>query len=105
MKPTYEELEAQNRALKRAISPLEDPIFTAEIEARLKTYEVPVRTLRGDEYYVISPVEFWSETCGGRPNRREVAELGRSLQALLWERTAINGERVFVKRVKNEQVG
>lgn len=105
MKPTYEELEAENRALKRAISPLEDPIFTAEIEARLKDYDVPVRTIRGGEYYVISPADFWAETCGGRPNRREVAELGRSLQALLWERTAINGERVFVKKVPDEQVG
>jgi hypothetical protein len=104
MKPTYKELEAQNKALRRAISPLEDPIFTSEVEARLKDYDVPIRTLRGDEYYVVAPADFWKETFGGLPNRREVAELGRSLQALLWERTAINGERVFVKRVNDGKV-
>lgn len=105
MKPTYEQLEAENRALRRAISPLEDPIFTSEIEGKLKTYDTPVRHLRGEDYHVVSPYEFWNEVYGSAPNRREVADLGRSLQALLWERTAINGERVFVKRVKNEQVG
>lgn len=101
MKPTYEELQEENQKLKRAISPLEDPVFTAELEEKLKDLDLSehTRPFRGEEYYVLSPSELWKELYDEKPNTHDVTVLGRSLQALLWERSALHGARVFVKRV------
>lgn len=102
MKPTYEELEAQNQELRRAISPLEDPIFTSELEAKLREWdgmEDTRRQFRGAEHYVLYPSTLWDRLYGHIPNKHEVTVISRSLQALLWERSAINGARVFVKKV------
>jgi len=102
MKPTYEELQSENLRLKRAISPMEDPIYTAELEAKLAVIDLSEykRNFRGAEHYIIYADQLWADIYGEAPNKHDVTVMGRSLQALLWERSALNGTRVFVKRVE-----
>lgn len=104
MKPTYKELELENKKLKRAISPMEDPIFTCALEDKLKKIDLSEKTrmFRGEEYYVLYPAELWAQMYETEPNTHDVTVLGRSLQALLWERSALHGTRVFVKRVEDK---
>ena len=97
-----EELVKEVEVLRRKLSPLEDKEFTQEFikasaDLDLMQYK---RDFRGAKYVVLDPVVIWEEVYGGRPNKREVMKLGRTLQALLWEPSAINGNRVFVKSLE-----
>lgn len=84
--------------LRKKISPLEDPELTEELRTRMRGLDLAPfrRKFRGTEYYVLTPQDAWGE----EPlNMKRTAAVGYSLQALFWERSALNGTRVFVKEV------
>lgn len=97
-----EDLVKEVEALRRKISPLENKEFTADLDKRMEKLGLSKyqRDFRGAPHIVLDPVVIWQEVFGGRPNRHDIMVLGRSLQALLWERSAINGARVFVKTLE-----
>lgn len=94
--------------LKNKLSPLENKSFTqgvleAMAYADLRKYE---RDFRGSKHYVLTPLEMWGECFSDEPCNYDLTVLGRSLQALYWERSALNGNLVFVKKVsEHEQFG
>lgn len=97
-----EELVKEVEALRRKLSPLEDKEFTKEFIESSKDLDLSQyrRDFRGKPHIVLDPVVVWKEVYGSHPKKCEVAMLGRTLQALLWERSALNGNRVFVKTVE-----
>ena len=101
MTKTYEELLEENKLLRRKISPLEDPDFTRHLEHKMKGLDLSKfrRNFRDGEYIVLYPNEFYELAFGEEGNTRDITDLGRSLQALLWERSAIIGKLCFVKEV------
>lgn len=97
-----EELVKEVEALRRKLSPLEDKEFTKKFieDSRDVDFMSFARTFRGVRSLVVSPVELWERVYATAPNKHQVMVLGRTLQALMWERSALNGERVFVKTVE-----
>lgn len=96
------ELEAENKLLRTKLSPLENPEFTTKLreamDEHLNFYDY-TRMFRGDEYFVLDALTVWAQCFGTEPNNRQLTDVGRSLQALLWERSALQGYTVFVKKV------
>jgi hypothetical protein len=94
--------------LMRLISPLEDPAVTSMIRQGLE-YAIsskdtlPLhRHMRGNKkYHRVVPTELWKALFGTAPDNKELTQLGRSLQALLWERSARNGLTVYIKSVED----
>lgn len=89
--------------LRSKISPLEDKKFTERITPLLEgadfaPYE---RKFRGKKCVVITPNEVWDIILPlERPNLHDLTVLGRSLQALLWERSYLRGNLVFTKTLQ-----
>ena len=100
-------LEEENRLLRYKLSPLEDKKFTEQLIPLflLVDLERYRRRFRGTEHYVLRALEIWHECFRTKPTGADLTKLGRSLQALLWERSALNGETIFVKQVtEHEQI-
>lgn len=97
--PLEKELLAENAMLRRKLSPLEDPEFTRQLALAMAKadFQDCLRPFRKDFYVVITP-KLVAERCFGdvAPQLPLLTNIGRSLQALCWERSAINGNLVFV---------
>lgn len=94
-----ERLEKEVELLRRKISPLEDKEFTRAFSEDLALCDLDQfkRDFRGAPHLVVHPAELWRLVLGTEPDTHDITVLGRTLQALLWERSALNGARVFVK--------
>lgn len=93
------QLEAEIRMLRHKLSPLQNPEFTEAVADRLALTNLSSynRKFRGGEYVTVTLGEMWRALWPEVvPDRRSLTNLGRSLQALLWERSALHGEVVFV---------
>lgn len=95
-----EELEKENARLRRKLSPLEDPVFTEKLKAALSGIDLNQfqRSFRGGPHIILRPNELWLMAFKTQPSNREMTVMGRSLQALGWERSALHGQRIFVMR-------
>lgn len=102
----YEELLEENARLRRKLSPLEDTDFTAKLAVRMGALNLSdrVRKFRRGKYVVITPREV-AELCGLSTDMPTLTNIGRSLQAMCWERSALNGNLVFVMSVEEYQNG
>lgn len=97
--------------LQHKISPLEDKEFTDKVLPRLKKaakgkkMDPHQRHYKGVLCVVLSPREAWELLFPeeSEPNLHELTVLGRSLQALLWERSYLKGLLVFSKPL--EEIG
>lgn len=93
-KPTYEELELENKRLRSRLSFGEDEQFTEEVRKNLPSASRLEGYLRKGKYSV-RPSEMWDLIYCTEASTRELASLGRSLQALGWARSARLGNVVF----------
>lgn len=97
-KPTYDELLAEVKRLRSKLSFGEDEEFTKEVRLRMapKDHQTMDKFLRAG-YYVVRPSEIWEVLfpMDKHPSTRDLAKLGRSLQALGWARSARLGNVVF----------
>jgi hypothetical protein len=102
-----EELEQENARLRRKLSPLEDPVFTEELRAKLSGIDLNQfqRSFRGGPHIILKPNEVWVMAFNTTPSNRDITVMGRSLQAMGWERSALHGQRIFVMKQEeyNEQ--
>lgn len=96
---TVQELEAEVAKLRKKLSPLEDKSFTAKLAARMASVDWRKyrQKFRDGDYIVVTPRQVGEECFGETPNIPTSTKIGRSLQALLWERSALHGNLVFVK--------
>lgn len=95
-KPTYDELELENKRLRSKLSFGQDEEFTAIVKEEMPT-NTTMHNL-GFEHYgkiTIRPGELWGLIFDTEPSTTELAKLGRSLQALGWARSARRGNLVF----------
>lgn len=97
-----EELMKEVEALRKKLSPLEDKEFTREFleAAKDADFEQYTRNFRGAPHIVLDPQEVWRLVFGTEPNKHDIMVLGRTLQALMWERSALSGARIFVKTLE-----
>lgn len=93
-KPTYEELESEVKRLRSKLSFGEDELFTEEVRKNMPPASRLESYLRKGKYSV-RPAEMWGILFGTEASTRELASLGRSLQALGWARSARLGNVVF----------
>lgn len=102
MGKTVEELEAEVVRLKKKLSPLEDEKFTRTLALKMANVDWTKykQKFRGGEYIVITPRQVGEECFGDIPNIPMATNIGRSLQALCWERSALHGHLVFVMTVE-----
>jgi len=86
--------------LRKALSPLEDPEFTAWYLAHEPTQWLGrQRVLRkGVPHLRVSLPALWAESFGGDAGPLGLTKLGRTLQALGWSRTKIDGRLFFVRQ-------
>lgn len=98
-KPTEleKELLEENAMLRRKLSPLEDPEFTDELSRKLAIADLNkyIRKFRKTPHVVVSLRDI-AKVCSLDEDKATLTNIGRSLQALCWERSAINGNLVFV---------
>ena len=99
---TVEDLEAEIARLRTKISPLEDKEFTRVLAERMAKVDWTKyrQKFRGGEHIVITPRQVGEECFGAAPNMPMATNIGRSLQALLWERSARCGVLIFVKTIE-----
>jgi len=86
--------------LQRLLSPLEDKVFTTRYQLNEpRDWIVRQRVLRMDIVHVrVSLVELWRMTFPNIPHTPlDLTKLGRTLQALGWSRTKVDGRLYFVK--------
>lgn len=102
MKPTYEQLEKEVARLRSKLSPLEDKEFTAQVTERLALNLTKVKLVaglnakvRGRDCVSGGLADLWAAIFSCEGNMREHTKLGRSLQAMGWERGAKRGNLVF----------
>lgn len=88
--------------LKRKLSPLEDPKLTAELSLKLASIDLMPykKDLRRGAYIVVTPALIHELVYGSTPTSRQASAIGRSLQAMLWERSALSGDLVFVMPIE-----
>lgn len=94
------DLKKELERLRRKLSPLEDPEFTEFLQGKMKDLDLSPfqRSFRRAEYIVVTPGQI-AELCGLAPLRPTITNIGRSLQALCWERSALHGQLVFVMSI------
>jgi len=97
-----EQLEKTITRLQRAISPLASKEHTEKTKAALRSTPIAQIPLTnhvrdGEMYWRLRVPELATVLFEGKQSIKDYTELGRSLQALLWERSAINGYAVFIK--------
>lgn len=105
--PSYEELKAEVERLRAKLSIGEDKDFTREVSLRMHPRHLTLTTLtnygfvKGDKI-IVRPSELWeiSFPCDKEPSTRDLAKLGRSLQAMGWARSAKKGNLVFTISVE-----
>jgi hypothetical protein len=102
-KPTYEELEVEVRRLRAKLSFGEDEQFTKDLKNSLPDRDIMDSLFLHNGYYIVRPAEMWQHTVGSPPSTRDLAKLGRSLQALGWARSARLGNVVFKIPVEEYQ--
>lgn len=93
-KPTYEELLEEVQRLRSQLSFGEDKEFTNTLKNKLPGAE-DMTSFERAGYYIMRPAEIWPMIVGTPPSTRDLAKLGRSLQALGWARSARLGNVVF----------
>jgi hypothetical protein len=104
-KPTYEELVAEVARLRAKLSFGEDEEFTAYIVKLMPTKEdLANKGYIKNGRITVRPAELWGlllspDMAYLAPSTRELAKLGRSLQALGWARSAQRGNLVFTIQV------
>lgn len=89
--------------LKRKLSPLEDPKLTAELSLKLAKIDLMPykKTMRRGTYIVVTPALISELVFGDpQPTSRQASAIGRSLQAMLWERSALSGDLVYVMPIE-----
>lgn len=88
--------------LRKKLSPLEDPEFTAAyLHAQPVEWlrnECPRMSYGGEEHISVSLPELWEKInpTDAPPSGSDLAKLGRTLQALGWVRTKRSGSLYFV---------
>jgi len=92
-------MQSMMERLQYKISPLEDKDFTATLKYAMKDADMRqfLKHRDGRSYYRVTAKELWMACFGENPSVQEATILGRSLQAMLWERSASKGLRVFIK--------
>jgi len=83
--------------LRKKLSPLEDREFTTKFLAQqpLSWMQKQIRTRRGAPVISLKLPSAWHATFGTEGNNHELTVLGRSLQALGWERRVQDGANFF----------
>ena len=96
-----EQLQREVERLRHKLSPLEDKDFTTMLTRKMAKHDLLQfrRKFRKGDYVVISPSEL-ADLCGIDPNMHTFTNIGRSLQALCWERSALHGQLIFVMPVE-----
>src|SRR3546814_10433882 len=82
----------QKTAYEMRISDWSSDVCSSDLKYRQK--------FRGGDYIVITPRQVGEECFGEIPNIPMATNIGRSLQALCWERSALHGNLVFVMTVE-----
>lgn len=96
-KPTYEELELEVARLRDKLSGGADDDFTKQVSAKLPPHSwlFDCGHILGGKI-VARPSELWQYMFPSEePSTRNLAKLGRSLQALGWARSAKRGNLIF----------
>lgn len=77
---------------------MEDKAFTATLIKAMAGLDLSeYRTkFRGADYIAVTPKQIGVLCFGSEPNKPTATNIARSLQALCWERSAINGHLLFV---------
>lgn len=103
-KPTYDELVAEVKRLRAKLSFGEDEDFTTDVLSRMPTRSQFFNGgyIKGDRI-TIRPADLWELMLDANPSTRDLAKLGRSLQALGWARSARLGNLVFTLPVEELQ--
>lgn len=104
---TYEELLAENKRLRHKLSPLEDTEFTKELALKMAVIDLTEnfsREFRKAPHVVITPREL-ADLCGYEATIPTLTKIGRSLQAMCWERSALHGNLVFVMPLREYEDG
>jgi hypothetical protein len=89
--------------LRTKLSPLEDKSFTEKVMPLMKDAELRpfLRKFKGKECVVLNLSDAWGLLFPGKTcTLHELTILGRTLQALLWERSYIGGNLVFTKTIE-----
>jgi len=89
--------------LRYKLAPLEDRGFTEAVEPLLRKMDFHVfkRRYKGDDYIVVTPRIVWEAIFPEEePTLTDLSKMGRSLQGLLWERSYLKGNLIFVKPVR-----
>lgn len=92
-------LEEHIDKLKRKLSPLEDPKLTAQLSLKLASIDLMPykRDTRRGPYIVVTPALISELVFGDpQPTSRQASAIGRSLQAMLWERSSRSGVLVYL---------
>lgn len=94
-KPTYEELETEVRRLRAKLSFGEDEEFTKEVRREFPSAECLDKFQKKGKF-IVRPADMWDLIFPDVPaSTRDLAKLGRSLQAMGWARSARLGNVVF----------
>ena len=92
------EMAEEIRRLRKKISPLEDPNFTAVLALKLGRVDLRgrVQKIRGKDHVVVFPRALYEELFNEIPGQHEVQQMTRSLLAMCWERYVKQGVRMMV---------
>lgn len=101
-----EQLMKEVERLRHKLSPLEDKEFTRVLAGLMGGEDLGrfEKKFRKSRYIVVTPREI-AEVCGLPQELHVLTNIGRSLQAMCWERSAINGTLVFVMPVEEYNAG
>lgn len=98
-----DDLMQENDLLRHKLSPLQDKKLTAELALAMAKVDFSEykRELKRGTYIVVTPQLVSALAFGNpEPTSRQSAAIGRSLQALLWERSALSGDLVYVMPIE-----
>jgi len=92
-----EQLKREVERLKHKLSPMEDKEFTKKLAILLAGKDLlQFQTkFRKSDYLMVTPREI-AMLCGLPQDLHVLTNVGRSLQAMCWERSALHGNLVFV---------
>jgi hypothetical protein len=101
-----EQLQQEVDRLRRKLSPLEDKEFTKKLALLLagKNLLKFKKKFRRGTYIVVTPRDI-ADLCGLPADMPVLTNIGRSLQAMCWERSAKNGSLVFVMPIEEYESG
>ena len=101
-----EQLQQEVERLRSKLSPLEDKEFTKKLAILLAGKDLLKfkRKFRRGTYIVVAPRDI-AEICGLPCEMHVLTNIGRSLQAMCWERSAKNGTLLFVMPIEEYEGG